>query len=80
MYITIDDQLSFMHYLDLTRDQQIEVVQLLWEYYEELSREEELPPDILLRMDMHDLIKEEAYEICELYKHTRNYGEWVHNK
>lgn len=79
MYITAKDQLSFMHYLELDREQQLEVVQLLWRYYEELSLDEDLPPDILLKLDLQDLINEEAYEICELYKHTLKYGQRLYN-
>lgn len=80
MYITIEDQLSFMQYPDLTTKQKLNVVRLLWDYYIQISLEEDLPPELLIKMDLHQLLEEEAYEICQLYKDTLQFVEHLFNQ
>ena len=80
MYISSEDERSFKHYTILTPQQQSNVVELLWHYYIELSVEEDLPPNILLQLDLNELEKEEAYETCQLYKDTLDYVEQLYNE
>jgi len=80
MYINPEDKRSFQHYTILTTQQKSNIVELLWHYYIELSVEEDLPPNILLQLDLNELEKEEAYETCQLYKDTLDYVEQLYNE
>lgn len=79
MYIDKKNQRALVHYLDLTEDRKVEVVSLLWKVYIDLSLEEDLPPEILLRLDMRELEEEESYEVCQLYKDTLEFVEYLYN-
>jgi len=79
VYIDKQNQRALVHYLDLTEDRKVEVVSLLWKVYIDLSLEEDLPPEILLRLDMKELEEEESYEVCQLYKDTLEFVEYLYN-
>ena len=80
MYIDKENQKALVHYLDLPEKRKVEVVTLLWKVYIDLSYDEDLPPDILLKLDMRELEEDESYEVCQLYKDTLEFVEYLYNQ
>jgi hypothetical protein len=80
MYINKEHEVVLSHYLDLPEDRKIEVASLLWKVYIDISLDEDLPPEVLLRLDMNELEQNEAYEVCQLYKDTLEFVEYLYNQ
>ena len=80
MYIDRQHEIILAHYLDLDELRKVEVVGLLWTIYKDISLDEDLPPDVILKLDMNELEKREAYEVCQLYKDTLEFVKYIYNE